>query len=55
MLQAIIDTIFSAGTLFGILFIVLGIIVFLKTLEKMLIFWYQFKHRTSKNHYRKNG
>lgn len=48
MLQAILDTIFSAGTIFGIFFILLGIIVFLKTIEKMLIFWFQLKQKTSK-------
>ncbi len=55
MFQAIIDTIFSAGTLFGIMFIALGIIVFLKTIEKLLIFWFQMKHKASRNQLRKNG
>ncbi len=48
MLQAILDTIFSAGTIFGIFFILLGVIVFLKTIEKMLIFWFQKKEKAMK-------
>jgi|GEM_PF-6458173 hypothetical protein len=48
MLQAIFDTIFSAGTIFGIFFILLGVVVFLKTIEKMLIFWFQMKQKSMK-------
>lgn len=44
MLQMIWDTIFSTGTLFGLFFIFLGIIVILKTIEKILIFLYQLKN-----------
>ncbi len=50
MLQAILDTIFSAGTLFGVFFILLGIVVFLKTIEKFLLLWYHFKHRSHRKH-----
>lgn len=49
MIKSIIDTIFSAGTAFGIFFIVLGIVVFLKTIEKIAILWYQNHHKESKN------
>jgi hypothetical protein len=52
MLQAILDTIFSAGTLFGVFFILLGIVVFLKTIEKLWLMWYQFKHRSQRKHVR---
>jgi len=52
MLKSIIDIIFSAGTAFGIFFIVLGLIVFLKTIEKIAILWYQNRQRTSKNAHR---
>lgn len=51
MIKTIIDIIFSAGTLFGWFFILLGIIVFLKTIEKILIFIYERKQRASKHHY----
>lgn len=49
MIKSIIDTIFSAGTAFGIFFIVLGLVVFLKTIEKIAILWYQKHHKASKN------
>lgn len=52
MIKSIIDTIFSAGTAFGIFFILLGLIVFLKTIEKIAILWYQNRHKTSKNNNR---
>lgn len=49
MIKSIIDTIFSAGTAFGIFFIVLGLVVLLKTIEKIVILWYQNRHKESKN------
>lgn len=49
MIKSIIDTIFSAGTAFGIFFILLGLIVFLKTIEKIAILWYQNRHKPGKN------
>lgn len=48
MIRSIFETIFSAGTAFGIFFIVLGLIVFLKTIEKIAILWYQNKHKPTK-------
>lgn len=45
MIKTIIDIIFSAGTLFGWFFILLGVIVFLKTIEKILIFIYERKQK----------
>jgi len=52
MIKSIIDTIFSAGTAFGIFFIVLGVIVFLKTIEKIAILWYKNSQKPSKNTHR---
>jgi F0F1-type ATP synthase assembly protein I len=48
MLQAFLDSIFNSNTIFTILFALLGVIVFLKTIEKILIFLYKIKQRKLK-------
>jgi len=48
MIHSIFDTIFSAGTAFGIFFIVLGLVVFLKTIEKIATLWFQNRQKSAK-------
>lgn len=48
MIRTIIDTLLNPQTLLWVLFFILGFIVLLKTIEKILILWYNYRHKTAK-------
>jgi len=48
MIQNILNTLLNMNTILWVLFFILGFIVFLKTIEKIVILWYHFRHKISK-------
>jgi hypothetical protein len=48
MIRTIIDTLLNPQTLLWALFFILGFIVLLKTIEKLLILWHNYRRKIAK-------